>query len=81
VHVGHDSLTRAAVPPLDCVAFWKTPMTGMLYVEVKTSSRVKQYSIKIAIAYPITKYKITEMMVAFGTTLEALFTSSAAPGY
>jgi hypothetical protein len=56
-------------------------MTGMLYVEVRTSSRVKQYSIKIDIEYPITKYKPTEMTVAFGTTREAPFTSSAATGY
>lgn len=76
-----DLLTRAAVPALDCVTFLKIPMTGMLYVEVRTSSRVKQYSIKIAIEYPITKYKPTEMTVAFGTTLEAPFTSSAAANY
>jgi hypothetical protein len=53
-------------------------MTGMLYVEVRTSSREKQYSIMIAIEYPITKYKPIEMIVAFGTTREASLTSSAA---
>lgn len=53
-------------------------MTGMLYIEVRTCSRGKQYSIMIAIEYPITKYKPTDMIVAFGTTREASLTSSAA---